>query len=110
MAPSANSAQRTGWLSSTPDQRRDAVPREAIFTWTGAKDVARLDTFFDPFGNLTVRQRLMIEIGRELYGLRRRKAAEEMRAKLASELTATKRAQLEVYWNNYLAGTPPKSA
>jgi len=88
----------------------ETVPREAIFTWTGAKDVARLDTFFDPFGNLTVRQRLMIEIGRELYGLGRRKAAEEMRAKLASELTATKRAQLEVYWNNYLAGAPPKSA
>jgi hypothetical protein len=33
------------------------VSADEAFTWTGVKDSSRLDSYFDPFGNLSVRQR-----------------------------------------------------
>jgi hypothetical protein len=41
-----------------------ATPPDLKFSWTGAKDPNRLDSYFDPFGNLTIRQRAQLELAR----------------------------------------------
>jgi hypothetical protein len=74
-----------------------AVGPELRFTWDGVLDRRRLDSFADPFGNLTVGQRGRLERARELMkaGERERAAAELER--LASELSPMKAAQLRAY-------------
>lgn len=74
------------------------TPAEARFTWTGIKDFQRIDSFFDPFGNLTIRQRIRVEMARELIALRRTREAEAILRELATALTPAKAAQLKGYW------------
>lgn len=47
---------------------RVATPEEA-FHWTGVKDRSRIDSTFDPFGNLTVKQRVRLEVARLAHRL-----------------------------------------
>jgi hypothetical protein len=35
------------------------------FTWTGVKDFSRVDSYFDPFGNLSLAKRIRLELARE---------------------------------------------
>ena len=79
----------------------ESAAPDASFTWTGAKDRSRLDSFFDPFGALTVRQRAAVERARALYRLGRVAEAEAVRDVLAAALPAQKAAQLRSYWPAY---------
>ena len=80
----------------------DSVAR---FAFTGVEDVRRLDSYFDPFGNLSVRQRAILEAAREWS-----RAGQQTRTlPLRSLLTATgswselRRGQLAAYWDRYIA-------
>lgn len=66
-------------------------------TWNGVKDGARIDSFFDPFGNLDVRQRARLELARCLFALGKAKQAEAELANLAAELPPRKALQLHGY-------------
>jgi len=61
-----------------------------------------LDSYFDPFGNLTVRQRALLEIARERARLRMPDQGKAMR-QLGSELSARKAVQLAAYWDRHIA-------
>ena len=74
------------------------TPEDALFTWTGVKDRSRIDSFFDPFGSLTIRQRAQVELARELIGSGLNKQAEAIRDQLASALGGGKATQLAGYW------------
>jgi hypothetical protein len=84
----------------------------AEFTFTGVEDVRRLDSYFDPFGNLGVRQRALLEAAREWS-----RAGQPARAaQLRAQLTATgawsllRRAQLTAYWDRYITPFTKSSA
>lgn len=62
------------------------------------KDIRRLDSWFDPFGNLSVRQRAHLELARESIRAGRRAEADRLRTALGGELTARQRRQLDGYW------------
>jgi hypothetical protein len=71
----------------------------ALFSWSGVRDGSRLDSYFDPFGNATILQRLNLEVARELYALGRPREAEDVKARVEKELPPSKRAQLAGYWH-----------
>jgi len=75
-----------------------ATAGDARFTWTGVKDSRRLDSWFDPFGNLSVRQRALLELARESTLAGRADEAEQRRVALRRELTARQQRQLDGYW------------
>ena len=84
---------------------RELLPSVATsdrFTWTGVKDRSRLDSFFDPFGAMSLRERLLLEIARELYVLGRAPEAEAIRADLGRGLTGTRAAEFAAYWPVYV--------
>lgn len=66
-------------------------------TWNGVKDDARIDSFFDPFGNLEVRQRARVELARSLFALGNANQAEAELARLAADLSPRKALQLQGY-------------
>lgn len=75
----------------------------AAFSWTGVKDRARIDSFFDPFGNLSVADRALIEAARMHVGLGERSKAVAIRSRLAASLGSDfKRLQLDGYWARYV--------
>ena len=78
---------------------------ERRFTWDGVKDKARLDSFFDPLGNLTVGQRARVEAARIYLSTGQGDEAETIRQALRQELASDlKQAQLDGYWPRYVAG------
>lgn len=80
---------------------------DAAFTYTGVRDRSRIDSFFDPFGNLTVSQRASVEAARVHHALGERDAAEAIRQRLRQALDGElKRLQLDGYWARYVAVTP----
>lgn len=76
------------------------------FTWNGVKDASRVDSYFDPFGNLSVAQRAALESARELYKLGDIDAAAGVRNALSGALTATRAAQFLAYWPDHVYGLP----
>jgi len=74
------------------------VAEDAGFTWTGALDRARLDTFADPFGNLTIRERALLEEARERHKLGDAQTAGALRDRLLASLPPMKAGQLRAYW------------
>jgi hypothetical protein len=56
----------------------DKVEIDKIFTFNGVKDILRIDSYFDPFGNLSIFNRLHIEIAREYTKIGNREKAEEI--------------------------------
>lgn len=75
------------------DDAANAVP----FTWNGVKDRARIDSFFDPFGNLDVRQRAAVERARTLFAQGKAVRAQQGLDTLAATLTPRKALQLRGY-------------
>ena len=74
------------------------------FTWDGVKDRSRIDSFFDPFGNLTVGQRARLEAARLQYLIGRPKEADAIRNALRAELkSSVMEAQFDGYWTLYVA-------
>ncbi len=84
-------------------QRPDA---DETFTYTGVIDRRRVDSFFDPFGDLTIRQRLMLELARENAKIHELKQAESWKNKLSSSLSEMQRSQLQGYWQRYVEAAP----
>lgn len=78
------------------------------FTWNGVKDKTRIDSYFDPFGNLNIRQRALLEAARELHAEGSTNTAEKIRVELSDELAGRKQAQLSGYWKRYV--TPPPAS
>ncbi len=73
------------------------------FAWNGVKDRSRIDSYFDPFGNLTVGQRAQLEQARELYKNGDAAGAGVIRDKLAGSLGQPKGGQLLAYWETYVS-------
>lgn len=70
----------------------------ATFSWTGVKDATRIDSYFDPFGNLNVRQRALLEAAKALRAAGDSTRALQLRDRCAAELTPRQRSQLLAYW------------
>ncbi|MCZ4109320.1 hypothetical protein O3U67_14595 [Brevundimonas diminuta] len=75
----------------------DEFPAETAFTWTGIRDHTRLDSWFDPFGNLLVKQRAQIELVRALYVAGQPDQANAVLADIRASLNARKARQLNAY-------------
>lgn len=67
------------------------------FTWAGVKDRARIDSFFDPFGNLDVRRRAQLELARTLFAQGKDARARQTLNTLASGLSPRMALQLHGY-------------
>jgi len=65
--------------------------------WDGVLDRQRVDSYFDPFGNLRIDQRARVELAREL-GNGEADATETIRAALHKELTPRQARQFDAYW------------
>ena len=72
------------------------------FSWTGVKDLERLDSYFDPFGNLTVRQRATVELARTLHQKGAIADALGVLNQVKREIGERKARQLTVYASMYL--------
>src|SRR5262249_46937325 len=72
------------------------------FTWTGVKDEARVDSFFDPFGNLLIRQRAAVELARVLFKTGAADEGARVIAQLDAELGVRKARQIDAYAIDYL--------
>jgi hypothetical protein len=79
-----------------------AIPAGTAFQWTGVKDRARLDSAFDPFGNLTLKQRVSLEIARVARRLGQDAKVQQLEEQLRNQLTAAQAAQLRAYWKPYV--------
>lgn len=79
-----------------------ADSKDMPFTWTGVQDASRVDSYFDPFGNLTVHQRTQVELARLLYQTHDTAAADALLPKIQARLTPRKAAQLAGYWRREL--------
>ena len=80
-------------------------PGATGFSWNGVQDPSRLDSYFDPFGNLSVPERVRVELAREQYKLGRVDAGDAVLEALASELPRRKAVQLRAYWREHLVGS-----
>lgn len=76
------------------------------FLWTGVKDKSRIDSYFDPFGNLSLKQRALLEMAREYSKLKQIPASDKIRKQLQGQLSVTKAQQLEAYWEEHLLRSP----
>lgn len=84
----------------------DADAKRA-FTWDGVLDRGRIDSYFDPFGNLRVDQRARVELARELSREGASEEADGLIAALRAEVTPRQARQLDAYWRRGLAASPP---
>jgi hypothetical protein len=105
-------AQLTGELApeEAADRYRELAaetPKGTQFLWTGVKDRRRVDSYFDPFGNLSVRQRAELEQARALRAAGEKTASDHVLEKLEGELDPRKRVQLAIYAKRFL--TPHKA-
>ena len=76
--------------------------KDARFTWTGVKHASRLDNYFDPFGNMTLWQRIHLELAREYYTVGDLQNYKKEKEILMGELQGLKKAMLISYWPAYI--------
>lgn len=72
------------------------------FTWTGVKHNNRVDSYFDPFGNLTVSQRLHLELCRAYGKTSNKKMFEKEKSFLLEDFKGYKKQMLSAYLETYL--------
>lgn len=87
-----------------------ATPVDQRFTWAGANDPDRLDSYFDPFGNLTIRQRARLELARALAQEGKMEEAKAGFDELVHELGPQQAFQAETYAPLYLWPTKAGSS
>lgn len=78
------------------------LPKTTVFTWTGVKNRARLDSYVDPFGNMTLWQRLHLELAREYFKTGDRANYTKEQNLLLAELQGLKKAMLISYMPLYI--------
>ncbi|MBH1529413.1 hypothetical protein I5T99_10155 [Stenotrophomonas maltophilia] len=83
-------------------QRIAASAEDARFSWTGVQDHDRVDSYFDPFGNLTVRQRALLESARECGAVGRKDEVDRVFDTISSELPPAKARQFGAYFSRYI--------
>lgn len=83
---------------------RSQCPVVECFTWTGVKDADRIDSYFDPFGNLSVAQRAALELAREYYKCALEQEARGLQQELYGALSGQQQHQLMAYWPEYVRG------
>ncbi|HEX3766566.1 MAG TPA: hypothetical protein VHW23_48060 [Kofleriaceae bacterium] len=83
-----------------------ATAATETFHWTGVKYASRLDSVFDPFGNVTIKQRIQIEIARLAHALGNDARTQAIADALAAQLSVTQAAQLRAYWKPYVLDLP----
>jgi len=76
---------------------------DSTFVWTGVKDATRVDSWFDPFGNLDVRRRALLEAAREAQAGGDAAAAAGLLDACAAGLSPRQQAQLRGYWQRDIA-------
>lgn len=72
------------------------------FTWNGVKHINRIDSYFDPFGNMTVWQRVQLELAKEYLSSDNKKGLATQKLLLDNELTGLKKAMFNAYWTEYI--------
>jgi hypothetical protein len=93
------------------DRLATSTDTAAAFTFTGVEDVRRVDSYYDPFGNLRVRQRAMIEAAREWVLVGQPDRARHLHEQLieSRKWSALQQAELAVYWDRYIMRDPHSS-
>lgn len=76
--------------------------KDEQWTWNGVKDQTRVDSYFDPFGNLTLSDRIRLELARECRKLLRDKEYSEQIGVIRSKLSVYKKAMFDHYIERYL--------
>lgn len=76
---------------------------DARFTWTGVKDRSRIDSFFDPFGNLPIASRALLEAAR----IHASQCRTDLAAEIGDRVTSTLESELQLnqfdaYWARYI--------
>lgn len=72
------------------------------FVWTGVKYKDRIDSYFDPFGNMTLNQRIRLELAREYLNISEDNLFEKTRDTLVNEFNGLKKNLLISYLETYL--------
>jgi hypothetical protein len=83
-------------------QLMDLVPNDLEFSWTGVKNRQRIDSYFDPFGNMKVRQRILVELARAYHGTGKNAEYERTKSELLEEFVGFKRALLNYYLADFI--------
>lgn len=106
---------RLGMLRSEVDaaeamrryERVRAMPGAANpFTFDGVIDRSRVDSYYDPFGNLTISQRALLEIGRERAERGEAAARQALEELMQMDgLGQLRRHQLAAYWDEFVLRT-----
>jgi hypothetical protein len=81
-----------------------ATDSGARFRFTGVEDARRIDSYYDPFGNLSVRERALVEAAREYATVGRLDRVEQLKAAIIRGRTWTllARAEFDGYWSRYI--------
>lgn len=84
------------------------VDSKATFTYDGVKDRKRIDSFFDPFGNLSILNRVQIELAREYARVKNMEKVGEIKELLLEQHrhSALQKLQLSAYWDKYVLEMP----
>ncbi|WP_428229528.1 hypothetical protein [Flavobacterium sp.] len=72
------------------------------FTWNGVKNKSRIDSYFDPFGNLNVLQRIHLELLREYSKTSNLKGCQSETEVLSKGLNTLKNNMLLEYIRQYI--------
>jgi hypothetical protein len=74
------------------------------FSFDGVEDRSRIDSYYDPFGNLTVSERAMVETARERSRVGHHEEAVELRRQVmrTERFSVLQRIQLEAYWDEHV--------
>ncbi|WP_299668156.1 hypothetical protein [uncultured Polaribacter sp.] len=78
------------------------ISKDSKFTWTGVKHNYRIDSYFDPFGNLTLWQRIHLELAREYLKINNTAAYQKQKELLFKEFKGFKLGMLSAYWGEHI--------
>lgn len=80
----------------------NGIDSNQAFTFTGVKEATRVDSYFDPFGNLTIENRIYVEIARECSKIGDFQRVMEIKNFLMSQIPTFQGIQLNAYWDKHV--------
>ncbi|MFC0076511.1 hypothetical protein ACFFLS_05635 [Flavobacterium procerum] len=75
---------------------------EQQFSWNGVKNKSRIDSYFDPFGNLSLKQRIRLELAREFFHLSNKDKYQKEIQLLTAEFKGYKKEMLQNYIEQFI--------